>query len=228
MQKIDLGFLGASLAIEPASANRIYAPIAYPVVREAQVVPVVHLEAMSLATWFPVVWLQAEGGHQLVVVRSLLAKGQGHPAGTPRHPRSLPVILRAYPFSFDVGAEAGALVSLGISDATPDQPTDVGAPILLASGQPSRGTEQRCRALALFARVLPETRAMTEFLVEHDLMAPWPLKLTIEGVPVDISDLAVVRSDLFDTGAFADFVHRFGARGARFLAAHRLSLFRAV
>src|SRR6185369_2199867 len=78
--------------------KRIFAPIAYPQVRRAQLVPIVHIEALNLAAWFPICWQIKETSAVLVVLRSLLRDGSRQPSGSPELPASLPLALRAYPF----------------------------------------------------------------------------------------------------------------------------------
>ena len=60
----------------------IYAPVAYAIRRNVNVVRVVHLEALGLAASFPVVWRRGHGTFELVAVRSLLEDGRGHSPGT--------------------------------------------------------------------------------------------------------------------------------------------------
>lgn len=209
-----------------AESFRIYAPIAYPLVRTAQFVPVVHLEVMPLAIWFPVIWRQQEGGYELVAVRSLLPNGGGQPPGSPRNPASLPLVFRAYPFCIKgVSEEEGTIVA--VDSAIADEPTDAGATILTSARKLGRGAEQRCRALALFSRSLPQTREITDFLVENRLLEPWPLRFNLGEEVREIDDLFVVRPAAFDGGDLHGFTLRFGAFGAHCLAGHRLSLFRA-
>jgi len=218
----------ASLPIAfQASGMRIYAPVAYPAVRQAQIVPIIHIEALPMAAWFPVVWRQTEHGVDLVVVRSLLADGRGQPARSPKDPRSLPLIFRAYPFKMERKGQGGEAITITLDDAFADEPTDAGAPILSPAGELGRGAEQRCRALAVLAHMLPQTQAITQYLLDADLLEPWPLALALDGVALEVPDLLVVRPGVFRTGGLAGFASAFGPTGARFLVAHRLSLFRA-
>src|SRR5262245_47701944 len=78
--------------------RRIYAPHAYPPVRDLAVVPIVHSECMTLASWFPVVWRRGKAGVELVTVRALLDDQR---AQLPAARRLLPLRLHAYPFVFD-------------------------------------------------------------------------------------------------------------------------------
>jgi hypothetical protein len=68
---------------------------------------------------------------------------------------------------------------------------------------------------------------MSEMLSRMDLFEPWPLSFKVAGQQVGYSDLLVVRPSLFDKGAFAPLLARFGADAAALLGSHRLSLFRA-
>lgn len=210
-----------------AGETRIFAPVSYRVVREAQVIPVVHVEALAMAPWFPICWEARCPMPVMVVLRSLLGDGRGHPAGSPRQSTSLPLSLRAYPFCVARASGERGDQPTEIDLAVPDQPTDIGAPILTADGRPGRGAQMRLRAAGAFNSALGLTEAMTAHLAAADLLAPWPLNFEVGEQVVSIESLMVVRPDSYNTPAIRGFIRAFGSAGALFLGAHRLSLFRA-
>src|ERR1041385_2974166 len=106
--------------------RRIYSPHSYAQVRNAAVVPIVHSECETLASWFPLVWRRRERSIELVAVRGLLNDERVHP----RPARALlPLILRAYPFVFDPSQPIGPDSPRMLDDVIADAPTDVGATI---------------------------------------------------------------------------------------------------
>lgn len=206
---------------------RIFAPIAYPRVRQAQIVPIVHIEAFALASWFPICWHAGDPRPTLVVLRSLRRDGACQPPGSPEAPASLPLALRAYPFV--VGAMNGHAreSKLSIADAIPDQPTDVGAPIMTPEGKAGRGAQMRLRAVAAYIEASEFTVAMTDHLHKSELLEPWPLEFEVSSETIAVPNLLVVRQDQFDSPKIFRFIKELGPVAASFLGAHRISLFRA-
>ena len=202
---------------------RIYAPIAYPKVRLAQFVPIVHIECFALAAWFPICWKANERRPTLIVLRTLREDGSGQPVGSPGVAVSLPLALRAYPFVVNADRQGSAL----IEDATPDNPTDIGATILKPDGKPGRGTEMRLRAAEGFRQALPLTEEMTDALFSEDLLEPWRLNFDNEGRMIAVENMLIVRQNELRSAKIFQFIQKFGALGAAFLGAHRISLFRA-
>jgi hypothetical protein len=205
--------------------TRIYSPFAYPLPRAVSVVPVAAAEGDRLAGTFPLVWRRGGAGEpDLVVLRSLLDEGAGFPPGTDRALALLPLVLQAYPF---VRAEApGARVMLDA--ALPDEPTDAGATVTGPDGRPSRGTELRLRALALFGQDRERTLGIGRALDAAGLLEPWPLRFDLgHGRRCAIEDLLVVSPKAFATPALVPVLAGFGVGAARLLGQHRLSLFRA-
>ena len=78
--------------------RRIYAPLAYAPVRNAAVVPIVHSECLTLASWFPLVWQRRQATVEFVAIRALLNDQRAQP---PAARALLPLLLHAYPFVFD-------------------------------------------------------------------------------------------------------------------------------
>ena len=207
--------------------RRIFAPISYPVVRQAQIVPIVHIEAFAMASWFPICWQIRKQQPCLVVLRSLWNDGSCQPPGSPEYPASLPLALSAYPFVVGVTDEMNNQDKCLLEEAIPDKPSDVGAPILTPTGKAGRGTRLRLKAVAAFNEALALTQAMTDELFKRELFEPWPLEFEIAAQALVVKDLFIVRQSGFNSSALFRFVNEFGATGANFLGAHRISLFRA-
>lgn len=207
--------------------TRIFAPISYSRVRQTQLVPIVHIEALSLAHWFPVCWLMANGAATLVTLRTLRADGSGQPSGSPASTASLPLALRAYPFVVGAADGVDEQDEHFLEAAIPDQPSDIGAPIMTPAGKAAPGARMKLQALAAFNHALPLSRAMTESLVRSDLLEPWPLQFDIDGEQVAVDDLYVVNAGELASARMFQFIETFGSVAATLLGAHRISLFRA-
>ena len=207
--------------------RRIFAPISYPVVRQAQIVPIVHIEAFAMASWFPICWQIKEQQPCLVVLRSLWTDASCQPPGSPENSASLPLALSAYPFVVGVTDQMNDQDKCLLEEAIPDQPSDVGAPILTPTGKAGRGSKQRLKAVAAFNGALALTQAMTGLLFKCELFEPWPLKFEIANQTLVVKDLFIVRQSEFNSSALFRFVNEFGPTGVSFLGAHRISLFRA-
>jgi hypothetical protein len=207
---------------------RIFAPASYPVVREAQFVPIVHIEAIALAEWFPICWQIVDGRSTLVALRTLCQDGTHQPSGSPGQPSSLPMMLKAYPFVVGLSSEGNDEGQYHLVEAAiPDKPSDVGAPILTPTGKAGAGTKLKLQAVSAFNDALPLTKAMTDALAENDLFEPWPLEFEVSGRTLTVKDLFIVRQSEFGSTSIFQFVKKFGPAGANFLGAHRISLFRA-
>lgn len=204
--------------------RRIYAPQAYARVRNLAVVPIVHSEAMTLASWFPVVWRQRKAGVELVTVRALLDDQRAQPAAARR---LLPMRLHAYPFVFDPARPIDATSPRMLDDIFADAPTDVGATITNVNRKTGRATTMRLAILDRIAGETELTEAIGSALTTRGLLEPWPLRFDIEGQAIGIPDLMVVRASAFDNGALAPLVSQFGVPSASLLGLHRISLFRA-
>lgn len=202
---------------------RIFAPVSYSLVRCTQLVPIVHIEAFSLAHWFPLCWLKRDGQTTLVALRTLRHDGSGQPAGSPGAAASLPLALRAYPFVVGIGGEDKHFLDAAIADS----PSDVGAPIMTHAGKAGPGAQLKLQALAAFDHALPASQAMTNCLVEGDLLEPWPLAFDIDGESVGVNDLLVLKSSQLTSPRMFQFIEKFGSAAATLLGAHRISLFRA-
>jgi len=204
--------------------RRIYAPQAYAPVRDLAVVPIVHSECMSLASWFPVVWRRRKSGVELVTVRALLDdQGAQPPAARPL----LPLRLRAYPFVFDPARPIDMASPRMLDDVFADAPTDVGATITTTTQKTGRATTMR---LAILDRIAGETEltdAIGTVLATRGLLEPWPLTFDIEGQSIGIPDLLVVRAAGFNDGSLAPIVSQLGVPCVSLLGLHRISLFRA-
>jgi hypothetical protein len=204
--------------------HRIYAPVAYPVVRTSCLVPIVHTEVLDLARLFPVCWAMSPSGPELCVLRSLLTNGRAMPA-TRMLAAALPRVFHAYPVvvPHDDGLAAGPI---SVDTAIADEPGDVGAPLMTADGRPTRAVSMRVRTATETGRTLPTTRALSRALYESGLLEPWPLEFGLGEDAADLGELMVIsRARLGDPGVYKAIVG-FGADAALFLSAHWLSLFR--
>jgi hypothetical protein len=205
---------------------RIFAPEAYELVRTLQLVPIVHAEAMHLAAYFPVVWRVHNGQTVLCVLRSLLAGGLGHPVKPAHAGGGLPLTLRGFPVIATAPTSGGE--EIWIDDIVADQPTDIGAPILMEDGRLSRGAVQRIQAVIRLRQAIDVTHRLTEALAHHRLLEPWPLdfELAPGGRRVRFDDLMVVRPLTSPDPDLIEHLREFGIEAATFIAAHRISLFR--
>lgn len=207
--------------------TRIQAPTAYAVVRQTQMVRIVHIEAFALASWFPICWRDDEARPVLVVLRTLFPDGSHQPHGSPETPASQPLALRAYPFVVGAKTRDANGGTILIDDVVADRQTDVGAPISTPDGRPGRGTQARLRAAAAFNDALDLTERMTAELYAGGLLEPWRLEYEANGEKKSTEGLLVVRPADFDSPRLFRFIRKFGALGASLLGAHRISLFRA-
>lgn len=166
---------------------------------------------------------------ELVALRSLLGKGRGHHPFTQAEVGTYPLLLQAYPFLLDlVGEVPGASAPRTmLDDVVADAPTNVGAPITDLNGKPSRATVQRSACLSAFARHLPETRTISEWLHRHEMLEPWLLNFDVEQHHLEVPDLFAIRQETFATGRLAPLLAQHGASAAGLLGLHRISLFRA-
>jgi hypothetical protein len=206
--------------------HRIFAPAAYPAARRAQIVPVTNQEAHGLAAWFPVCWQRLGDEFRLVALRSLRADGAAQPPGTTRRMASNPLLLRAYPLVAPSMSPDGDAKTILIDSAIPDEPTDSGAALLTHEGKVGKGFGMRLRAAALFEENWGETRALSAALATYSLLEPWPLSFECETGSIDVPDMHVIRASGLEGAAMHGFLRNFGGRGGRFIAAHRISLFR--
>jgi hypothetical protein len=159
-----------------------------------------------------------------VAIRSLLDDQRTQP---PAVRALLPLILHAYPFVFDPKAPPDRHSPRMLDDVFAVAPTDAGASITTANGKLSRATIQRFRILDHLAAEFCTTREITASLAGVDLFEPWELKFDIEGRPIEISGLFIVRQNAFVGGMFAPILEQYGAPAAMLLGLHRVSLFRA-
>jgi hypothetical protein len=210
-----------------ATSRRIFSPLAYANVRNANVVPVVMPEAWALASWFPIVWQRTARYHQLVAVRSLYADGRGYLPAIEKSPGLLPLLLQAYPFLLDPTAETDTSTARWIDDVIADTPSDIGAPVLLADKRPAKATRLRLGMLDLFQKHWLSTHSLALQLAELKLFDPWELTFDINGRNIGIDNLFIVRPSAFDSGVLAPIAARQGAMAVQVLALHRISLFRA-
>jgi SapC len=204
--------------------RRIYAPQAYAPVRNAAVVPIVHSECLTLASWFPLVWQRRQATVEFVAIRALLNDQRAQP---PAARALLPLLLHAYPFVFDRRQPLRTDSPKMLDDVFADAPTDIGASITTVHRKLARATTGRFRLLDRFAHEFQVTAAIGSALAELDALEPWPLKFDIGGNNVEIPDLLVVRPSAFEGGQLARLLGSYGVPCARMLGLHRISLYRA-
>jgi hypothetical protein len=206
--------------------SRIFAPEAYERVRTRQLVPIVHAEALMLAAYFPICWHVRDGRTVLCVLRSLLDDGSGHPVKPSHGSGALPLALRAFPVILT--RATGDTPDIWIDDIVADQPTDVGAPLLMANGRLGRGAAQRVHAIMTLRQSIDLTERLTESLASRGLLEPWPLDFELgpAGQRVRLDDLLVVRSPALPSADMTQHLRAFGIEAATFLTTHRISLFR--
>lgn len=205
---------------------RIFAPEAYELVRSLQLVPIVHAEALSLAAYFPIVWQVRNGELVLCVLRSLLAGGRGHSVKPTHAGAGLPLVLRGFPVIVTAPATGGD--EIWIDDIVADQPTDIGAPILMEDGRLSRGAAQRVQSITSLRRAIDMTHRLTEALADRHLLEAWPLDLELApgGQRIRFNDLMVTRPPTSPDPDLIKHLREFGVDAATFMTAHRISLFR--
>jgi SapC len=209
--------------------QRIFSPLAYENVRNANVVAISAQEAPRYAPHFPIAWHRREGRFELIVVRSFLADGRGHPAASQSALKFLPVLCRAYPFMYEPGgtAQNSRARTNFVDAAIADAPTDIGSPICFPDGRPTKATAQRIALLDMAAPMFTQTAQIAAQLSELALFEAWPLHFeNVEGHTLDVPDLWIVKQDAVQTGALAPIMRRHGIVAADLIALHRLSLFR--
>jgi hypothetical protein len=207
--------------------HRIFSQVSYRLVRELQCVPVVLMEAGYLARLFPLCWRVTADGPVLVALRSLLPEGRGLSPDTPMHESLLPLALQCFPLM--VPKPETIIQQHVLFDATiADNPTDIGAPLLMGDGRLSRAALDRAKKAISFARALPATEGLSADLAAAGLFEPWPLKFDLgHGQRVAIEDLLVVASSRLRGDEVSTIVGRHGVGAGLFLSFHRASLFRA-
>jgi hypothetical protein len=205
--------------------ERIFAPPAYPLVRRLQVAPLVHIEALAMAAWFPVCWRSGPGLPELVALRSLAEDAEvGQPPGSPRQPASLPMALRAYPVA--VTRQLGDGGAIIVERAVADAPGDQGAPLAMPDGKPSRALAQRYRTALVARHAAAATDAMTAALHEADAFRPWPLRFPLAGGFLEVEGMLHAPAEAIPVQKGKELLARFGVDLSVLLTAHRISLFR--
>jgi hypothetical protein len=204
--------------------RRIYAPLAYAPVRNAAVVPIVHSECVTLASWFPLVCQRRQATVEFVAIRALLNDQRAQP---PAARALLPLLLHAYPFVFNPRQPVRTDTPKMLDDVFADAPTDIGASITTVQLKLARATTGRFRLLDRFAHESQITGAIGSALAELDVLEPWPLKFDIDGNNVEIPNLLVIRPSAFERGHLGRLLGIYGVPCAQVLGLHRISLYRA-
>lgn len=206
--------------------RRIFSPIAYAHIRNAQVLPVTMHEAGRYTAFYPIVWQQQSEGYSLVIVRSLFGDGRGHLKAAQTAYAFLPLLMRAYPF-LPPDERVDPEAAFWIDDSVPDSPTDIGSPICLENGRLARASEQRLEFLDQYRKEAGQTEKFTSALVKSQQLEPWALAFDVEGHRLSVPDLWIIKQAEVTTGAFSELMLEFGVEAAYLLGWHRLSLFRA-
>jgi SapC len=209
--------------------QRIFSPIAYAGVRRANIIAIAASEVSRFAANFPIAWRRRGDVYELVILRSLLADGRGHAPGAQKALGLLPVLARAYPFLYDPAhAPQVAGRAKFVDAAIADEPSDIGAPICLIDGRPTKATAQRIGLLDAAAPSFAKAAAIARHLADADLFEAWPLRFdNVEGHDLEVGGLWIVKQDAVGTGAFAPLLRAHGVVAADLIGLHRLSLFRA-
>jgi SapC len=208
--------------------QRIFSPLAYAIVRHANIVVISAAEAPRYAAHCPIAWRKRQDGFELVVLRSLLGDGTGHQAGSQKALNFYPILARAYPFLYDPAAGPAAGRAKFVDTAIADEPGDVGAPICMIDGRPSKATTQRIALLDAAAPSFAQTMAITKQLGDADLFEPWPLHFeNVEGTTIAVEGLWIIKQTAVETEAFAPVMRAHGVIAADLIGLHRVSLFRA-
>ena len=208
--------------------HRIYAPAAYKIIRTLPLVPIVYTEVLNLAPLFPTCWAMMDHEPTLCVLRSLLGDGLGMPGGVKAATALLPLAFQAYPIvvPYEHSPDSQPIV---VDRTIADDPTDIGAPLMMSDGQLAKATQIRSRTALQAGRMLPATRAISRYLFESGLLEPWPLQFDLgAGITVDINHLKVLSYSRLDDPQIYTAISRFGVDAALFLSASRLSLFRTA
>lgn len=180
-----------------------------------------------MARVFPIVWQTENERLRLVVVRSFMRDPLAiAPERLLSRPGELPLIARAHPLVLRPTPDGEDAVFFDTDFA--DQPTDAGAPISTPDARLGAGTEQRLRALTLFAQEEARTAAMTADLVTHGCLMEWalPFPETVRERLIAMP-LMVLRSDLAPS-LLRELALRHAHPLVSLLGAHRLSLFRTA
>lgn len=209
--------------------RRIFSPFAYARVRHTAAVEISLSEAERYAAYYPIAWQRiADQVFRLVVVRSLLHDGRGHYAGALTTLSFLPALCAAYPFLLAEQPDHLNGADYLVDDVIADEPTDVGAPIIMLDGRPSRATEQRLQLLERHRRQIAPTSRLNARLAAADLLEPWALKFDdVEGTRLEVPNLWILKQGTIETGAYAPVLGELGSRAAWLLGLHRVSIFRA-
>jgi hypothetical protein len=221
----------ASLYEQPAPLSnewghhRIYAPQAYPNIRCALTLPLVVGEAAAVAQQFPICWRQEGAAVRLVALIHMLTPEKRHLAPMLT---SYPLIGQAYPFV--VPDEAMIERQQVVFDRSlADSPTDIGSPLILATGRLSKASIIRARTALQLGRAMAGTERLSWELYAAGFLEPWPLKFDLgHGVSFERRDLFVLSGKALTDPALFSFVESYGVEAGLFLAFHRISLFRAA
>ena len=205
--------------------ERIFSPQSYAGIRLARALPILMQESALLAQTFPLCWSQTPAGPVLVALLHLLPVGK-HAIGGLRE--AFPLVAQAYPF---VVPDAAALKQrrLIVDRTVADQPTDVGAPLILDSGKLSKASLARAKKAMVIAHALPLTDALTKELFAGGFLEPWPLHFElVNDQRIDLDDFLVISAKKLGDPALYRLIEAHGPQAGLFIGLQRLSLFRVM
>jgi hypothetical protein len=207
--------------------HRIFAQAAYPVVRNARLVPIVMAEAQDLARWFPLCWrIGPDDVPSFCAFRSLLDRGRGLPADAALQGDALPLLFQAFPLVVP-DAESIARKQILADRVIADQPGDIGAPLLGEDGKFTKAARHRAKLAVSMANALPATEDFSRALAEGGFLKAWPVDLDLgNGQRATFTDLLIVDPGRLNDARLHRALVEAGAEAALLLASHRLSLFR--
>ncbi|WP_336488155.1 SapC family protein [Methylobacterium nigriterrae] len=214
-------------SVRPLQQNdpaRLYELTEYPALGHVQLLPIVAVEAQSLAHHYPLVWRRVGEAFELVALISLsaphdLTLRRDLERGLPR-----PLLLEAYPFSV-VFADANDSQGAVLIEDTETSADTAGAPVFLENGALSPAATRRISLLEVYAGDSARTAAYTRAMAERGLLVDWPLRLRIGDEGVEIDGLCVLAPPAARREALPALVTDHGFPLAELVTLHDLSLF---
>lgn len=189
-------------------------------------VPAVIVEAENIASQFPLVW-QRVGDEMVFVALMGLEPGDNQFLKNECETDTVPLLaLKAYPFVAGRLKKNGSESSMLIDDAP------VKASIMQDSRcQPqSKRDEEISRRLAaarIFAHSKPHTDAISQRLVEADVLQPWRFGLQFKNRAISIEGLYILnRNPQVRYSRIKQVLQEIGHDAIRIAELHELSLFR--
>ncbi len=204
--------------------SRIYAPQSYSNIRCALTLPLIVAEAALVAQQFPICWRRESSGVRLVALINMLPPERRAVA---QMLQSYPLVGQAYPFIVPDEATIERQMIM-VDRSLADTPTDIGAPLILASGRLSKASIIRAKTALQLGRAMAGTERLSRELDLAGFLEPWPLRFDLgDGVVFERDDLFVVSPKALESPALFSLVESHGVEAGIFLSLQRISLFRA-